>query len=71
MDRMSRQDVTDDRLAEIVRVLPYNAAFEQELMGQRLRVSDVPAACVRIDTTIASNSADVDEQRFLQRGHEL
>jgi transposase len=44
-------------------------AFEQELMGQLVRVYDLPATCVRIDTTTASSYANVDEQGLLQLGH--
>jgi transposase len=44
-------------------------AFEQELMGQLLRVYDLQALCVRIDTTTASSYADVNEQGLLQLGH--
>ena len=44
-------------------------AFEQELMGQLVRVYDLQAACVCIDTTTASSYADVNEQRLLQLGH--
>jgi hypothetical protein len=40
-------------------------AFEQELMGQLLRVYDVQAQSVRIDTTTASRYADVNEQGLL------
>ena len=44
-------------------------AFEQELMGQLLRVYDLQAQCVRIDTTTASSYAEVNEQGLLQLGH--
>lgn len=66
------QDLTDDRLADILRLLSNDThwqAFEQELMGQLLRVYDLQASCVRIDTTTASSYADVDEQGLLQLGH--
>src|SRR6266700_2760969 len=73
MATICAQDLTDDRLADILRLLSNDAnfqAFEQELMGQLLRVYDLQARCVRIDTTTASSYADVDEQGLLQLGHE-
>jgi transposase len=72
MSALSPQDVTDDRLADVLRLLSDDIhwqACEQELMGQLVRVYDVPATCVRIDTTTASSSADVDEQGLRQLGH--
>src|SRR5258708_2529102 len=65
-------DLTDERLADVLRYLSQDAqwqAFEQELMGQLLRVYDLPAPCVRIDTTTASSYAEVNEQGPLQVGH--
>ena len=38
-------------------------------MGQLVRVYDLPAQVVRIDTTTASSYADVNEQGLLQLGH--
>jgi len=72
MSTLSVQDVTDDRLADVLRLLSDDIhwqAFEQELMGQLVRVYDLPATCVRIDTTTASSYANVDEQGLLQLGH--
>ncbi len=72
MDTVRQQDLTDDRLADILRLLSDDIhwqAFEQELMGQLLRVYDLPASCVRIDTTTASSYAEVNEQGLLQVGH--
>lgn len=72
MDALSPQDLTDDRLADVLRLLSHDGhwhAFEQELMGQLLRVYDVQTACVRIDTTTVSSYADVNEQGLLQLGH--
>jgi transposase len=72
MSALCPQDVTDDRLADVLRLLSDDVnfhAFEQELMGQLVRVYDLPATCVRIDTTTASSYADVDEQGLLQLGH--
>src|SRR6266566_8656279 len=69
---LSPHDLTDDRLADVLRYLSQDAqwqAFEQELMGQLLRVYDLQAQCVRIDTTTASSYAHVNEQGLLQLGH--
>ncbi len=69
---LSPHDLTDDRLADVLRYLSQDAqwqAFEQELMGQLLRVYDLQAQCVRIDTTTASSYADVNEQGLSQLGH--
>src|SRR5436309_5465997 len=72
MNTLCPQDVTDDRLADVLRLLSDDVhwqAFEQELMGQLLRVYDLPATCVRIDTTTASSYAQVNEEGLLQLGH--
>jgi transposase len=72
LDRLGPQDLTDDRLADILRLLAGDVhwqAFEQDLMGHVLRVYDLQASCVRIDTTTASSYADVNEQGLLQVGH--
>ncbi len=72
LTQLGPQDLTDDRLADVLRLLSDDLhwkAFEQELMGQLLRVYDLSATCVRIDTTTASSYADVDEQGLLQLGH--
>lgn len=66
------RDMTDDRLADVLRSLSDDGqwqAFEQELMGQLVRVYDLQAMCVRIDTTTASSYAEVNEQGLLQLGH--
>jgi len=65
-------DVTDDRLADVLRVLSDDEryrAFEQELMGHLLRVYDLEASCVRLDTTTLSSYAEVSEEGLLQWGH--
>ncbi|HLY24895.1 MAG TPA: IS1634 family transposase, partial [Aggregatilineales bacterium] len=65
-------DVTDDRLADVLRLLSDDEqyrAFEQELMGHLLRVYDLEARCVRLDTTTVSSYADVSEEGLLQLGH--
>jgi transposase len=72
MNALSPQDVTDDRLADVLRLLSDDVhwqAFEQELMGQVLRVYDLPTTWVRIDTTTASRYAQVNEEGLLQLGH--
>jgi transposase len=72
MDTLCPQDLTDDRLADVLRLFSDDVhwhAFEQELMGQLVRVYDLSAICVRIDTTTASSYADVNEQGLLQLGH--
>ncbi len=72
MNALCPRDLTDDRLADLLRLLSNDVhwhAFEQELMGQLLRVYDVQASCVRIDTTTASSDAEVSEQGLLQLGH--
>src|SRR5436305_3508308 len=72
MNTLCPQDVTDDRLADVLRLLSSDVhwqAFEQELMGQLVRVYDLPAHCVRVDTTTASSYADVNDQDLLQLGH--
>src|SRR5215472_3188819 len=72
MSALCPQDMTDDRLADVLRLLSDDVhwhAFEQELMGQLVRVYDLSATCLRIDTTTASSYADVNEQGLLQLGH--
>ncbi len=69
---LTPHDLTDDRLADVLRYLSDDAqwqAFEQELMGQLLRVYDLPAHGVRIDTTTASSYVQVNEEGLLQLGH--
>jgi transposase len=69
---LTPQDFTDDRLADVLRYLSDDdqwQACEQELMGQLLRVYDMQAQRVRIDTTTASSYADVNDQGLLQLGH--
>jgi transposase len=69
---LTPQDFTDDRLADVLRYLSDDdqwQACEQELMGQLLRVYDMQAQRVRIDTTTASSYADVNDQGLVQLGH--
>ena len=61
---LSPDDLTEDRLADVLRYLSQDArwqAFEQELMGQVVRIYDLQTQVVRIDTTTASRYADIDD----------
>lgn len=72
LESLTALDVTDDRLADVLRMLSDDEryrAFEQELMGQLLRVYAWEASCVRLDTTTVSSYADVTEEGLLQLGH--
>jgi hypothetical protein len=65
MSALGLRDMADDRLADVQRLLSDDVhwyVFEQELVGQLMRASGVPAKWVRIDTTAASSSADVDDK---------
>lgn len=65
-------DMTDDRLADVLRMLSSDVhwvAFEQELMGNLVRVYDMQEECVRVDTTTSKSYAEVNEQGLLQFGH--
>lgn len=65
-------DMTDDRLADVLRLLSNDAhwgAFEQELMGNLVRVYDMQKECIRVDTTTAKSYAEVNEEGLLQFGH--
>jgi transposase len=65
-------DMTDDRLADALRMLSSDVhwvAFEQDLMGNLVRVYDLQKDCVRVDTTTAKSYAEVNEQGLLQFGH--
>jgi transposase len=70
--RVEVRDLGDDRLADVLRHLSEDAQwqeFEQELMGQLLRVYDLRPSCVRLDTTTASSYGTVTEDGLLQWGH--
>src|SRR6266700_5545865 len=72
MSSLETRDMTDDRLADVLRILSDDThwqAFEQELMAQLVRVYDVQAQCVRRDTTTASSYATVKEEGLVQLGH--
>ncbi len=65
-------DMTDDRLADILRLLSSDIhwkAFEQDLMGNLVRVYEVQKECVRVDTTTVKSYAEVNEEGLLQLGH--
>src|SRR5437588_3464743 len=66
------RDLGDDRLADVLRHLSDDErwrAFEQELTGQLVRVYDLQADCVRLDSTTASSYGAVNEDGLLQLGH--
>src|SRR2546430_10077431 len=65
-------DMADDRLADVLRALSSDihwSAFEQELMGNLVRVYDLQKECVRVDTTTVSSYAEVNEEGLLQLGY--
>src|SRR5713226_6250830 len=65
------RDLADDRLADVLRHLSDDErwrAFEQELTGQLVRVYDLQADCVRLDSTTASSYGAVSEDGLLQWG---
>ncbi len=66
------RDMADDRLADVLRALSSDShwvAFEQELMGNLVRVYDLQKECVRVDTTTVSSYAQVNEEGLLQLGY--
>ena len=66
------RDLSDDRLADVLRHLSDDErwrAFEQELTGHLVRVYDLRADCVRLDSTTASSYGVVSEDGLLQLGH--
>src|ERR1039457_481146 len=72
MNGLEAGDLTDDRLADVLRLLSDDVhwqACEHELMAQLVRVYEMQAQCVRIDTTTASSYADVTREGLLQLGH--
>lgn len=72
MSQLQALDLTDDRLADVLRLLSDDVhwqACEQDLMAQLVRVYDLQPQCVRIDTTTASSYAEVSEEGLLQLGH--
>lgn len=72
MEALTPLDMTDDRLADVLRLLSDDErarAFEQEVMGHLVRVSHWDARGVRVDTTTVSSDADVSEEGWLPLGH--
>ncbi len=70
--RLAVRDLADDRLADILRHLSDDErwrAFEQELTGHLVRVYDLQATCVRLDSTTASSYGAVSQDGLLQLGH--
>src|SRR5438132_9188632 len=66
------RDLGDDRLANVLGHLSDDErwrAFEQELTGHLVRVYDLHADCVRLDSTTASSYGAVSEDGLLQWGH--
>jgi transposase len=66
------RDMADDRLADVLRALSSDShwvAFEQELMGNLVRVYDLQKECIRVDTTSVSSYAQVNEEGLLQLGY--
>src|SRR5713101_1609518 len=66
------RDLGDDRLADVLRHVSDDErwrAFEGELTGQLVRVYDLRADCVRLDSTTASSYGAVSEDGLLQLGH--
>ncbi|RRR78333.1 MAG: DUF4277 domain-containing protein [Candidatus Viridilinea halotolerans] len=65
-------DLTDDRLADVLRYLSDDeawAACEAELNGHVLRVYDLETDTVRVDSTTASGYWKVTEDGIFQFGH--
>jgi transposase len=65
-------DLTDDRLADVLRTLSDDTNwtnFERRLSGTLLRVYDLRAERVRLDSTTASGYWQVTEEGLFQFGH--
>lgn len=65
-------DLTDDRLADVLRALNDDAAWaaaEATLNAQTLRVYDLQPSTVRVDSTTASGYWSVTEDGLFQFGH--
>ena len=65
-------DLTDDRLADLLRTLSDDAAWaacEGALNAQTLRVYDLQPSTVRVDSTTASGYWSVTEDGLFQFGH--
>jgi transposase len=71
-DPVRALDFTDDRLATVLDAVSDDAAweaFERALTGQLLRVYDLRASRVRVDSTTAKGYVEVDEVGLFQFGH--
>src|SRR5437763_3092122 len=71
-ESVAGRDLNDDRRGEVLHALSDDErwrAFEHALSGQLLRVYDLDASCVRLDSTTASSYASVTEAGLLQFGH--
>jgi transposase len=69
---LSPWDATDDRLADVQRVLSDDERYracEQDVMGNLLRVSALDATGVLLDTTTVSSDAEMNEEGWLHWGH--
>jgi transposase len=69
---VDRLDLTDDRLAAVLRALaddPHWAALESALTSRLLRVYDLGAAPVRLDMTTASSEQLVTPEGLFQWGY--
>ena len=65
-------DLTDDRLADVLRTLANDAqweGFERALGRTLLRVYPLPARCVRMDMTTASHDGHVSAEGLFQFGY--
>lgn len=65
-------DVSDDRLAEVVRQLSLSevwAPLEQQITQRLVRVYELPSERVRLDTTTAKVYGGSDVSVLFQRGH--
>jgi transposase len=65
-------DLSDDRLAAVVKALSDDerwATFESELTANLVRVYELPAERVRLDSTTASGHHGVSEDGLFQFGH--
>jgi len=72
LETFETKDMTDDRLADVLHALSSDihwSAFEQELMGNLVRVYDLQKECIRVDTTTVSSYAEVNEEGLLQLGY--
>ena len=70
--RVQALDVTDDRLADVLRTLSDDTCwtnFERRLSGTLLRVYDLRPERVRLDSTTASGYWQVTDDGLFQFGH--